>query len=77
MVTVTLQQIIDERISFLMEQVNQVNKPTVIKTFQIPINAIRFIDDYDIEKVEAIIKQKKALLKSSKEVHESEKLFAE
>ncbi|MFL6486624.1 MAG: hypothetical protein ACJ71D_07960 [Nitrososphaera sp.] len=77
MVTVTLQQIIDERISFLMEQVNQVNKPTVIKTFQIPINAIRSIDDYDIEKVEAIIKQKKALLKSSKEVHESEKLFAE
>ncbi|MFL6509897.1 MAG: hypothetical protein ACJ700_01770 [Nitrososphaera sp.] len=60
-----------------MEQVNQVNKPTVIKTFQIPINAIRSIDDYDIEKVEAIIKQKKALLKSSKEVHESEKLFAE
>ena len=59
-----------------MEQVNQVSKPAVNKTFQIQINAIRSFDDYDIEKVEAIIKQKKALLKSSK-VHESEKLFAE
>jgi hypothetical protein len=32
---------------------------------------------YDIKKVEAIILQKKALLKNSKDVHESDRLFAE
>ncbi|MFL6474424.1 MAG: hypothetical protein ACJ701_05385 [Nitrososphaera sp.] len=77
MVIVTLQQIIDERISFLKEQINQTNKPAVNKTFQLQINTIRSINDYDVEKVEAIIKQKKALLRSSKNIHESEKLFCE
>jgi hypothetical protein len=73
----TLQQIIDERISFLKEQINHdENKPEVNSTFQIQIDAIRFIDD-DIEKVESIILQKKALLKNSKDVHESDRLVAE
>lgn len=71
----TLQHIIDERISFLKEQINHENKPEVNKTFQLQIDAIRSIDD--IEKVESIILQKKALLKNSKDVHESDKLFAE
>jgi hypothetical protein len=75
MVIVTLQQIIDERISFLKEQINQDNKPEVNSTFQVQIDAIRSVDD--IEKVEYIIKEKKALLKKSKDVHESDKLFAE
>ena len=57
MVIVTLQQIIDERISFLKEQINQDNKPEVNNTFQVQIDAIRSIDDLD--KVEAIIMQKK------------------
>ena len=39
------------------------------------IDAIRSVDD--IERVEFIIKEKKALLKNSKDVHESDKLFAE
>ncbi|MDQ3837237.1 MAG: hypothetical protein M3270_09945 [Thermoproteota archaeon] len=77
MVIVTLQQIIDKRISFLKEQINPTNKQEVNKTFHFQINAIRSIDDYDIEKIEAIIKQKKALLKNSKDVCDSEKLFAE
>jgi hypothetical protein len=72
----TLQQIIDERISFLKEQINQDNKPEVNSTFQIQIDAIRSVDD-DIEKVESIIVQKKALLKNSKDVHEADRLFAE
>jgi hypothetical protein len=76
MVIFTLQQIIDERISFLKEQINQDNKPEVNKTFQLQIDAIRSIDD-DIEKVEFIIKEKKALLKNSKDVNESDRLFAE
>jgi hypothetical protein len=76
MVIVTLQQIIDERISFLKEQINQDNKPEVNSTFQLQIDAIRSVDD-DIEKVEFIIQEKKALLKNSKDVHESDRLFAE
>jgi len=72
----TLQQIIDERISFLREQINhEKNKPEVNNTFQIQIDAIRSIDD--IEKVESIILQKKTLLKNSKDVQESDRLFAE
>jgi hypothetical protein len=76
MVIVTLQQIIDERISFLIEQINQDNKPEVNTTFQLQIDAIRSASD-DIEKVEFIIKEKKALLKNSNDVHESDRLFAE
>jgi hypothetical protein len=76
MVITTLQQIIDERISFLKEQINPNNKPEVNSTFQQQIDAIRSVDD-DIEKVEFIIQEKKALLKNSKDVHESDRLFAE
>jgi hypothetical protein len=72
----SLQQIIDERISFLIEQINHENKPEVNSTFQIQIDAIRSVYD-DIEKLESIILQKKALLKNSKDVHESDRLFAE
>jgi hypothetical protein len=72
----TLQQIIDERISFLKEQINRENKPEMNNTLQIQMDAIRSIED-DIEKVESIILEKKALLKNSKDVHESDRLFAE
>jgi hypothetical protein len=75
LVIVTLKQIIDERISFLKEQINPTNKPQVNSTFQIQIDAIRSVDD--IEKVESIIMQKKSLLKNSKDIHESERLFDE
>jgi hypothetical protein len=75
MVIVTLHQIIDERISFLKEQINQDNKPQVNRTFQLQIDAIRSVDD--MEKVEVIIMQKKALLKNSCDVYESDRLFAE
>ena len=71
----TLQQIIDERVSFLKEQINPNNKSEVNKTFQLQIDAIRSIDD--MEKVESIISQKKAQLKNSRDVHESDRLFAE
>ena len=71
----TLQQIIDERISFLKEQINHGNKPEVNTTFQLQIDAIRSIDD--IELIEPIILKKKAILKNSKDVHESDRLFAE
>ena len=75
----TLQQIIDERISFLKELINyDENKPEVNSTFQLQIDAIRSVDDdYDIELIEPIILQKKALLKNSEEMHESDRLLAE
>jgi hypothetical protein len=76
MVITTLQQIIDERISFLKEQINQDNEPEINKTFQIQIDAIRSAAN-DLEKVESVILQKKALLKNSRDIHESEKLFEE
>jgi phosphoserine aminotransferase len=70
----TLQQIIDERISFLKEQINLNNRPEVNSTFQFQIDAIR---SADIEKVETITSQKRNLLKNSKDVHETERLYAE
>jgi hypothetical protein len=73
----TLQQIIDERISFLKELINyDENKPEVNSTFQLQIDAIRSVDD-DIELLEPIILQKKGLLKNSKEMLESDRLLAE
>jgi hypothetical protein len=79
MVIITLQQIIDERISFLKEQINPQNKAEENKTFQLQIDAIRSASaSYDdIEEVEAIIAEKKALLKNSKDVYETDRLFAE
>ncbi len=76
MVIITLQQIIDERISFLKEQINPNNKPEVNSTFQIQIDAIRSAAD-DLEKVEDLILQKKELLKNSKDVKETDRLLAE
>lgn len=77
MVIITLQQTIDERISFLKEQINPNNKPAINSTFHMQINAIRSVKDYAKDKVEAIIRQKKALLKNCKDVREYERLFAE
>jgi hypothetical protein len=45
MVIVTLQQIIDERISFLKEQINPENKLEVNKTIKLQIDAIRAVDE--------------------------------
>lgn len=73
----TLQQVINERISFLKEQINHGNEPEVNSTFQLQIDAIRSVDEDDIENVESIILEKKALLKNTKDVHESDRLFAE
>jgi hypothetical protein len=76
MVIITLQQVVDERISFLKEQINPNNKPEVNSASQLQINTIRSAA-YDLENVESLIKQKKERLKNNKDVHESERLFAE
>jgi hypothetical protein len=76
----TLQQIVDERISFLKEQINPCNKPEENRTFQLQIDAIRSAsaayDDIG-EEVEAIIAEKKALLKNTNDVFEFDRLSAE
>jgi hypothetical protein len=78
MIANTLQQIIDERISFLKEQINPANKPEVNKTFQIQIDAIRSAAAANnIEEVESLILQKNEQLKNSKDVYESDRIFAE
>jgi hypothetical protein len=76
----TLQQIVDERISFLKEQINPCNKPQENRTFQLQIDAIRSataVADDDIEEIEAIIMEKKALLRNSNDVYEFDRLSAE
>jgi hypothetical protein len=56
---ITLQQIIDERISFLKVQINPQNKIEENKTFQLQIDAIRSASasaaSDDIEELEAIV----------------------
>jgi hypothetical protein len=76
MVIVTLRQIIDERISFLREQINPNNKPELNSTYQIQIDTIRSAAP-DLEYVEVLIKQKKELLKNSKDIKEMDRLLTE
>ena len=59
-----------------MEQINPYNKPQLNSTFQIQIEAIRSAAE-DLEKVEAIIIQKRELLKNSKDIQETDRLLAE
>jgi hypothetical protein len=74
----TLQQVVDERISFLKEQISPLNKPEEDRTFQLQIEAIRSaVNAGDIEEVEAIIAEKKALLKNSNDIFEFDRLSAE
>jgi hypothetical protein len=74
----TLQQVVDERISFLKEQISPLNKPEENRTFQLQIEAIRSaVNAGDIEEVEAIIAEKKALLKNSNDIFEFDRLSAE
>ncbi len=77
MVIVTLSQLIYEKISLLKELINDKNKPQVNSTYQIQIDVLRSIDDYDLQKVESIILQKKELLIISKDIQETERLLAE
>jgi hypothetical protein len=76
----SLQQMVGERISFLKEQISLQNKPEENRTFQLQIEAISSATANagdDIEEVEAIISEKKALLKNSNDVYEFDRLSAE
>jgi hypothetical protein len=73
--TITLQQVIDERVSFLKEQINANNKPELNSAFQQQIDAIRSVDDF--EQIEVIILQRKTQLKNCKDIQEFEQLSVE
>ena len=78
MVIITLSQLIEEKISLLKELMNHKNnRPQVNSVYQIQIDTIGSIDDYDLQKVESTILQKKELLIISKDIHETERLLAE
>jgi hypothetical protein len=68
MAITTLQQEIDERISFLKAQINHENKTEVNNTFQVEIDAFRSV--HDMEKIESIVERKKAQMKNSIDMHE-------
>ncbi len=53
------------------------NSPQVNRNYQIQIDAIKSIDDYDLQKLEFIILQKKELLIISKDIQETERLLGE
>jgi hypothetical protein len=76
MVIITLSQLIGEKISLLKEQINPNNRPEINSTLQIQIDAIRSAAQ-DLENVEAMMMQKKELLKNSKDVKETDSLLAE
>jgi len=75
MVIITLQQVICEKISLLKELTNPNNRPELNSTYQIQIDAIRSAAN-DLEYVEPLIKQKKELLKNSKDIKEMDRLLA-
>jgi hypothetical protein len=75
MVIVTLQQIINERISFLRYQINPNNKPEVNSTFQLQIDVIRSVDD--IANVEPPYFAKEGSTEHSKDIPETDRLLAE
>jgi hypothetical protein len=52
------------------------NKPEIDSTFWLQMDAIRSAAQ-DLENVEALIKQKKELLKNSKDIKETDRLLAE
>jgi hypothetical protein len=69
-----LDNVIRERISFLHEQIRPENKPVVNATFQLQLEILQ---SADIEKLDRSILMSKAHLKQTKDIRESDRLFAE
>jgi ribosomal protein L20A (L18A) len=69
-----LDRVINERVSFLKEQINPNNKPLVNRAFEIQIETIR---NADHEKVALLILQKKKQLEAAKEMAAIEELYTE
>jgi hypothetical protein len=70
----TLEQAINDRISFLKEQINPQNKPLVNQAFEVQIETIR---QADCEKVALLILQKKKQLENIRDLASIERLYSE
>jgi hypothetical protein len=70
----SLEQDINERVSFLKEQINPQNKPLVNRAFEIQIATI---GNADIEKVAFRILQKKKQLENARDMESIETLYTE
>ena len=69
-----LDQVINERVSFLKEQISTENKPLVNHAFEIQIETIR---KADIEKVAFLVLQKKKQLENARDMDSIERLYTE
>lgn len=70
----TLEEAVNERVSFLMEQVNPSNREIVNKSLQIQVETLRSADR---EKLALRILQKKKQLQDCKNLGKIEELYAE
>jgi len=69
-----LDDAINERVSFLKEQINPTNKPLVNQAFEVQIQTLR---DADIERVALLILQKQKQLEHARDLDDIEKLYTE
>jgi len=69
-----LHEVIDERVSFLKEQISPQNKPLVNQAFEIQIETLR---NADTERIALVILQKKKQLENAKNVNAIERLYTE
>jgi hypothetical protein len=60
-----LDQVVNERVSFLKEQINPQNKPIVNRAFEIQIQTLR---SADVERVALLILQTKKRLENAKDM---------
>ena len=69
-----LEKAINERVSFLREQINPQNKPLVNRAFEIQIETLRKADP---ERVALFILQKKKQLENARDTDAIERLYSE
>ena len=72
--TMSLEETVNERVSFLREQIDPENKPIVNETFQLQIDVLQ---NADRERIALLMLQKKKQLELAHTIYESDRLFTE
>ena len=72
--TMSLEDVVNERVSFLKEQIDPNNRPVENLTFQLQIEILR---NADRERIALLILQKKKQLENARTIRESDALFTE
>lgn len=72
--TMSLEETVNERVSFLREQIDPENKPIVNETFQLQIDVLQ---NADRERIALLMLQKKKQLENAHTIYESDRLFTE